>query len=89
MTPFATALMNDKLKKLGVPTVREYLEMLCDAGANLYACKMSMDMFGLKPEDFIPGVKAIVTAAENNRAGRDSCGSRPARWVNAYGGALA
>ena len=50
-----------------VPTksvVREYLEMLVDAGANLYACKMSVDMFALKKEDFIDGVKDIVTAGD-------------------------
>ncbi|MBL8057219.1 MAG: DsrE/DsrF/DrsH-like family protein [Anaerolineales bacterium] len=64
MTPFATALMNDKMKKLGVPTVREYLQMLSDAGAKMYACKMSVDMFGLKQEDFIEGVQAIVTAGD-------------------------
>ena len=46
MTPFATKLMKDKMKALGVPTVREYLEMLVDGGAKLYACKMSVDMFG-------------------------------------------
>ena len=28
MTAFASALMKSKMKKLGVPTVREYLEML-------------------------------------------------------------
>jgi peroxiredoxin family protein len=64
MTPFATKLMKDKMKGMGVPTVREYLEMLVDAGAKLYACKMSVDMFGLKKEDFIPGVEAIVTAGD-------------------------
>ena len=64
MTPFATKLMNDKMKGLGVPTVREYLEMLVDAGARLYACKMSVDMFGLTKEDFIPGVIDIVSASD-------------------------
>lgn len=64
MTPFATALMNKKMKDLGVPTVREYLEMLCDAGAHMYACKMSVDMFGLSMDDFVPGVEAIVTASD-------------------------
>ena len=64
MTAFASALMKSKMKKLGVPTVREYLEMLVDAGANLYACKMSVDMFGLKKEDFLPGVIDIVTASD-------------------------
>lgn len=64
MTPFATSLMNKKMKDLGVPTVREYLEMLSDAGAHMYACKMSVDMFGLKKEDFIDGVEDIVTAGD-------------------------
>ena len=31
--PFTTALMNDKMKKLGNPPVRKYLEMLVDGGA--------------------------------------------------------
>ncbi len=64
MTPFATSLMNSKMKKLGVPCVREYLSMLVDGGAKLYACKMSVDMFGLKKEDFIDGVQDIVTAGD-------------------------
>jgi peroxiredoxin family protein len=64
MTAFATKIMHDKMDKLEVPPVREYLQMLVDAGANLYACKMSVDMFGLKKEDFIDGVKDIVTAGD-------------------------
>ncbi len=64
MTPFATALMKSKMKKLGVPTVREYLQMLSDAGAKMYACKMSVDMFGLTQEDFLPCVEKIVTAGD-------------------------
>jgi peroxiredoxin family protein len=64
MTAFASVLMKSKMKKLGVPTVREYLEMLSDAGANMYACKMSVDMFKLKKEDFLPCVKDIVTAGD-------------------------
>jgi len=64
MTALATKLMNDKMKALDVPPVREYLQMLSDAGAKLYACKMSVDMFGLKKEDFIDGVEDIVTAGD-------------------------
>jgi peroxiredoxin family protein len=64
MTAFATKLMNDKMKSMGVPPVREYLEMMVDAGAKLYACKMSVDMMGLKKEDFIDGVIDIVTASD-------------------------
>ena len=57
--------MNSKMKALGVPTVRNYLEMMVDAGAKLYACKMSVDIFGLKKEDFIPGVIDIVSAVDS------------------------
>ena len=64
MTAFATKLMKDKMKDLEVPPVSEYLQMLVDAGAKLYACKMSVDMMGLKKEDFIEGVCDIVTASD-------------------------
>ncbi|MEN4042985.1 MAG: DsrE/DsrF/DrsH-like family protein [Anaerolineaceae bacterium] len=64
MTAFSTALMKSKMKKLDVPPVREYLAMLADAGAKLYACKMSVDMMGLHKEDFVDGVIDIVTAGD-------------------------
>lgn len=64
MTAFATKLMKDKMESIDVPSVREYLEMLVDAGANLYACKMSVDMMELDMDDFVDGVQAIVTAGD-------------------------
>ena len=64
MTAFASKLMRDKIADLDVPPVGEFIQMLADAGAHLYACKMSVDMMGLKKEDFVDGVKDIVTAAE-------------------------
>lgn len=64
MTAFATKLMKDKIAALDVPPVREFLEMMVDGGAHLYACKMSVDMMGLKKEDFIEGVEDIVTASD-------------------------
>lgn len=64
MTAFATALMHKKMADLEVPPVREYIQMLVDAGAKLYGCKMTVDMMGLKKEDFVDGVIDIVTAAD-------------------------
>jgi peroxiredoxin family protein len=64
MTAFATKLMKDKMDGLEVPPVREYLEMMVDAGAELYGCKMSVDMFDLDMDDFIPGVIDVVTAGD-------------------------
>jgi peroxiredoxin family protein len=64
MTAFATAIMRKKIAEVGAPPVGEYLQMLVDGGAKLYACKMSVDMMGLKKEDFVDGVIDIVTASD-------------------------
>lgn len=64
MTAFATKLMKDKMEHIEVPPVREYLQMLVDGGAKLYACKMSVDMMELDKDDFVEGVIDIVTASD-------------------------
>ena len=64
MTAFATKLMKSKMTTLEVPCVREYLQMLVDAGAKLYGCKMTVDMMELQKEDFIDGVLDIVSASD-------------------------
>ncbi len=64
MTAFTSWFLKKKMAEVGAPPVSEYLEMLVDGGANLYACKMSVDMFGLGEEDFVEGVQGIVTAGE-------------------------
>jgi len=64
MTAFATWFMKWKMKKMGVPSVKEYLEMLSDAGANMYGCKMTVDMWGLDNDDFLPCIDKVVTASD-------------------------
>ena len=64
MTAFASKLMRKKIAGVDAPPVREYMQMLVDGGAKLYGCKMSVDMMGLKKEDFIDGVIDVVTAAD-------------------------
>lgn len=64
MTAVATKLMKDKMAALEVPPVREYLQMMVDGGAKLYACKMSVDMMELQKEDFVDGVIDVVTAGD-------------------------
>jgi peroxiredoxin family protein len=56
--------MKKKIAEVGAPPVDEYLEMMVDGGANLYACKMSVDMFGLSMDNFVDGVQGIVTAGD-------------------------
>ena len=64
MTAFTSWFLKKKMAEVGAPPVDEYLEMLVDGGANLYACKMSVDMFGQSMDDFVDGVQDIVTAGE-------------------------
>jgi len=64
MTAFTTWFMKKKMAAVGAPPVGEYLQMMVDGGAKLYACKMSVDMMDLKKEDFVDGVLDIVTASD-------------------------
>lgn len=64
MTAFASAFMKKKIADLDVPPVREYVQMLADAGAHMYACKMTVDMMNLSMDDFVDGVDGIVTASD-------------------------
>ncbi len=63
MTAVATKLMKGIMEEMDVPTVREYLEMLLDGGAKLYACQMSVDMFKLTLDDMLEGVE-LKTASD-------------------------
>jgi len=60
----ATSLMKKEMQKLDIPPVHEFITMLHDSGAELYACQMAMDMFRLKKEDLLPEVKDVITAMD-------------------------
>lgn len=64
MASFATWMMKKEMEKLDVPPVREFLQMIKDAGAGIYACKLAMDMFHLKKEDLWEGVDDILTVGD-------------------------
>ncbi len=53
-----------EMEKLDIPPIPEFIEMIADSGAGLYACKASVDMFHLTNEDFIPQVQDIITVGE-------------------------
>jgi peroxiredoxin family protein len=59
-----THYMNHKMEQLDIPSVPEFIEMIADTGAGLYACKASVDLFGLEKNDFIPQVNDIITVGE-------------------------
>jgi len=64
MSALATHLMEKKMSDLDIPPIPEFLEMIGDTGAGMYACKASVDMFGLHADDFIPQIKDIITVGE-------------------------
>ena len=64
MSAMATKMMLAKMDKLDIPPIDEFVEMFHDAGGKLFACKASVDMFGLSMEDFVPQVEKVLTVGE-------------------------
>lgn len=50
----ATNLMQQTFKNKGVASIVELREVCIEAGAELIACQMTMDVFGFSKENFIP-----------------------------------
>jgi peroxiredoxin family protein len=64
MSFLMTKMMNHKMEELDIPSIPEFIEMIADTGAGLYACKASVDLFGLEKNDLIPQVQDIITVGE-------------------------
>jgi peroxiredoxin family protein len=64
MESFATAQMKKQMEEMDIPSVREMLEILHDSGAEIYACRMAMDMFKLDADDLLPQVDGILSAMD-------------------------
>lgn len=59
----ATKMMRKQIDEAGIPALDELMEMAQLEGVKFVACKMTIDMMKLKPEDFIDGVE-IQTAED-------------------------
>jgi peroxiredoxin family protein len=64
MSAFATSKMLKEMDKLDIPPVDEFIEMIDDAGGELYVCRATVEMFHLKKEDFCPQVKDIISVGQ-------------------------
>jgi peroxiredoxin family protein len=53
MSAMATVMMRNEIAKLDFPPVPEFLTLLHDAGAHIYACQMAMDMMKLTKDDLV------------------------------------
>jgi peroxiredoxin family protein len=56
-------MMRQLAKEYKVAEPKELLQMAQDLGVQLWPCQMSMDLMGLKREDFIEGLPEVVGAA--------------------------
>lgn len=64
MSALATHFMNKKMEELDIPPIPEFIEMIGDTGAGMYACLASVDMFGLSKDDFVEQVQGIITVGD-------------------------
>jgi len=64
MSAMATKMMEKKMSALDIPPIREFVEMIGDTGAGMFACKASVDMFGFSKDDFVDQVEGIITVGE-------------------------
>lgn len=64
MEAFATRMMKKKIGEIDVPPIREMLETLHDAGAELYACQMAMEMMDIPEDELLPQVDDVITAMD-------------------------
>jgi peroxiredoxin family protein len=59
-----TKMMKRQMEKIDIPPIPEFLELVHDSGVRLYACKATVDMFGLTMEDFVPQVEDVISVGE-------------------------
>jgi peroxiredoxin family protein len=64
MSSVMTRYMEHQIDALDIPSIPEFIEMIDDTGAGLYACKASVDMFHLTKDDFIDAIDDIITVGE-------------------------
>ena len=64
VSALATWMMERQMEKIDIPPIPEFIELVGDSGVQLYACKASVDMFGLTIDDFVPQVEDIISVGE-------------------------
>jgi peroxiredoxin family protein len=64
VSAMATWMMGRQMEQLDIPPIPEFIELIADSGAHLWACKASVDMFRLTEADFVPQVNGVLTVGE-------------------------
>ena len=64
MSAMVTHKLASRMEELDFPSIPDFLELIHDSGAGLYACKASVDMFELTKADFIDEIDDVITVGE-------------------------
>lgn len=64
MSGIATHMMSKKMDEFDIPGIPEFVELISDTGAGMYACLASVDLFGFTKDDFIDELDGIITVGE-------------------------
>ena len=64
MEALAAHMMKKQMAELELPTAREMIQILDEAGATLYACELAMKMFKRTKDDLLPQVRDVITAGD-------------------------
>jgi peroxiredoxin family protein len=59
-----TKYMEHQIEAVDIPDIPEFVEMISDTGAGLYACLASVELFGLEEDDLIDEVDGIITVGD-------------------------
>ncbi|HWO89081.1 MAG TPA: DsrE/DsrF/DrsH-like family protein [Gemmatimonadales bacterium] len=59
-----TRMMSRRIESLDIPPIAEFVQLCADSGVRLFACKASVDLFGLKREDFVDSLEDVITVGE-------------------------
>ena len=70
MKLMATGMMKSMFKAHGVATIGELLDVCRESEVRLIACTMTMEVFGYKESDFLPGVEFAGAGAFLSEARR-------------------
>jgi peroxiredoxin family protein len=64
VSSLVTKYMEHQIEELDFPSIPEFIEMISDTGAGIYACLASVDLFGIKREEMIDEVTDIITVGD-------------------------
>ncbi|MBI3567078.1 MAG: DsrE/DsrF/DrsH-like family protein [Gemmatimonadetes bacterium] len=64
VSSLVTHFMAKEMERLDIPPIPEFIQLVADSGAHLYACKASVDMFKLEKGDFVDSIDDIITVGQ-------------------------